>query len=65
VNFAYRSIYFKTKTNSTYALRKTGTLPPRNYLIYWQYVEWIFRRWDVGVWTGLSWLRKETVGRQL
>jgi hypothetical protein len=22
----------------------------------------IFRKWDVGVWTGLSWLRIETVG---
>jgi hypothetical protein len=21
---------------------------------------WIFRTWDVGVWTGLSWLRIET-----
>jgi hypothetical protein len=23
----------------------------------------IFRKWDVRVWTGLSWLRIETVGR--
>jgi hypothetical protein len=23
-------------------------------------VRWVFRRWDVGVWTGLSWLRIET-----
>jgi hypothetical protein len=23
---------------------------------------WIFRKWDVGVWTGLSWLRIETGG---
>jgi hypothetical protein len=23
---------------------------------------WIFRQWNVGVWTGLSWLRIETVG---
>jgi hypothetical protein len=23
---------------------------------------WIFRKWDVGVWTGLSWLRIETDG---
>jgi hypothetical protein len=21
---------------------------------------WIFRKWDVGVWTGLGWLRIET-----
>jgi hypothetical protein len=20
-------------------------------------LQWIFRKWDVGVWTGLSWLR--------
>jgi hypothetical protein len=26
---------------------------------------WIFRKWDVGVWTGLGWLRIETVGEQL
>jgi hypothetical protein len=26
---------------------------------------WIFRKWDVGVWTGLGWLRIETVGGQL
>jgi hypothetical protein len=26
---------------------------------------WIFRKSDVGVWTGLSWLRKEKEGRQM
>jgi hypothetical protein len=26
---------------------------------------WIFRKWDVEVWTGLGWLRIETVGGQL
>jgi hypothetical protein len=25
-------------------------------------LRWIFRTWDVGVWTGLSWLGKETFG---
>jgi hypothetical protein len=25
-------------------------------------LRWIFRKWDVGVWTGLSWLRIETCG---
>jgi hypothetical protein len=25
----------------------------------------IFRKWDVGVWNGLSWLRKETGGGNL
>jgi hypothetical protein len=28
-------------------------------------LRWIFRIWDVGVWTGLSWLRIETGGEQL
>jgi hypothetical protein len=23
-------------------------------------LRWIFRKWDVGVWAGLSWLRIET-----
>jgi hypothetical protein len=26
---------------------------------------WTFRKWDVGVWTGLGWLRIETGGGQL
>ena len=26
---------------------------------------WISRRWDVGIWTGLSWLRIETGGGRL
>jgi hypothetical protein len=26
---------------------------------------WIFRKWDLGVWTGFSWLRIETGGGQL
>jgi hypothetical protein len=26
---------------------------------------WIFRKWGVGVWTGLSWLRIETGGGHL
>jgi hypothetical protein len=26
---------------------------------------WIFRKWNVGVWIGLGWLRIETVGGQL
>jgi hypothetical protein len=28
-------------------------------------LRWIFRKWDVGVWTRLSWLRVETVGGHL
>jgi hypothetical protein len=28
-------------------------------------IRWIFRKWDLGVWTGLSWLRIETGGGQL
>jgi hypothetical protein len=26
---------------------------------------WIFRKWNVGLWTGLGWLRIETGGGQL
>jgi hypothetical protein len=26
---------------------------------------WMFRKWDVGLWTGLGWLRIEIGGRQL
>ena len=28
-------------------------------------LRWIFRKWDVGVWTGSSWLRLGTVGGHL
>jgi len=28
-------------------------------------LKWIFRKWDVGVWTGSSWLRIGTVGGHL
>ena len=28
-------------------------------------LRWSFRKWDVGVWTGLSWLRIGTGGRHL
>ena len=28
-------------------------------------LRWIFRKWDVGVWTGLSWLRIGTGGGHL
>ena len=28
-------------------------------------LRWIFRKWDVEVWTGTSWLRIETFGRHL
>jgi len=28
-------------------------------------LRWIFRKWDVGVWTGWSWLRIGTVGVHL
>jgi hypothetical protein len=26
---------------------------------------WIFRKWDLGIWTGLGWLRIERVGGQM
>ena len=28
-------------------------------------LRWIFRKWDVGVWTGSNWLRIGTVGGHL
>ena len=28
-------------------------------------IRWIFRKWDVGIWTGSSWLRIGTGGRLL
>jgi hypothetical protein len=28
-------------------------------------LRWIFKKWDVGVWTGLSWLTIETGGGHL
>jgi hypothetical protein len=28
-------------------------------------LRWIFRKWDVGVWTGFSWLRIEIGGGHL
>jgi len=31
----------------------------------WIILEWTFRRWDVGIWTGLGWPRIETGGGRL
>jgi len=31
----------------------------------WIILGWISRRWDVGIWTGLSWPRIETGGGRL
>jgi len=31
----------------------------------WIILGWIFRRWDVGIWTGLGWLRIKTDGGRL
>jgi hypothetical protein len=28
-------------------------------------LEWIFGKWDVGIWNGLGWLRIETGGEHL
>jgi hypothetical protein len=28
-------------------------------------IRWVFRKWDVGVWTELSWLRLESGGGHL
>ena len=31
----------------------------------WIILGWIFRKWDVGIWTGLGWPRIETGGGRL
>ena len=31
----------------------------------WIILGWIFRRWDMGIWTVLGWPRIETGGRRL
>jgi len=31
----------------------------------WIILGWIFRRWNVGIWTGLGWPRIETAGGRL
>ena len=31
----------------------------------WIILEWISRRWDVGIWIGFGWPRIETVGGRL
>ena len=31
----------------------------------WIILSWISRRWDVGMWTGLGWLRTGTGGGRL
>jgi len=36
--------------------------PRRRWVII---LGWISRRWDVGIWTGLGWLRIETGGGRL
>jgi hypothetical protein len=28
-------------------------------------LRWIFRKWDLMVWTGMSWLRTDTIDRHL
>ena len=34
--------------------------------VYWRIIlRWIFRKWDVEIWTGSSWLRLGTVGGYL
>jgi len=48
-----------------------GNLRERDHLVYPDVVGriiiiiWIFRKWDVGVWTESSWLRKGKGGRHL
>jgi len=46
---------------------KTRIIEPRFSVIYLFFVvsEWIFKKWDVGLWTGSSWLRRGTGGGPL
>jgi hypothetical protein len=40
-----------------------GKRPPRRPRHRWEIIlGWIFRKWDVGLWTGLGWLRIEAGG---
>jgi len=43
-----------------------GKRPPRRpKRRWWIILGWTSRRWDVGMWTGLGWLRIETGGGRL
>jgi hypothetical protein len=43
-----------------------GKRPLGRPSVDWRIIlRWIFRKWDEGVWTGLSWLGIETVGTHL
>jgi hypothetical protein len=43
-----------------------GKRPLGRYRCRWEdNIKMIFRKWDVGVWTGLGWLRIETGGGHL
>jgi hypothetical protein len=43
-----------------------GKRPLGNPGVDWRIIlRWVFRKWDVGVWTGLSWLPIETGGGHL
>ena len=47
-----------------------GNLRERDHLgepdLDWRIIlRWIFRKWDLGIWTGSSWLRIGTGGGQL
>jgi len=43
-----------------------GNLRERNHLenpgVDWRIFRWIFRKWNMGEWTGLIWLRTVTGG---
>jgi hypothetical protein len=44
---------------------KGKVIPVHNIKVYTWNEEWIFRKWDVGVWTGTSWLTIGTGGGHL
>jgi hypothetical protein len=46
--------------------KREGKRPLGRPRLRWEdNIKMIFRKWDVGVWTGLGWLRTETGGEQL
>jgi len=55
----------RSKRNTGTAERDVGDRRRREYSTTRIILRWIFRKWDVGVWTGSSWLRVGTGGGHL
>jgi hypothetical protein len=46
-------------------IKKTGIISRPYFLCTCKILRWILRKWDVGAWTGSSWLRIGTGGGSL